>query len=190
MTPTLPTNTLAQQLLIAMPHLQDDFFSRSLVYLCGQDAAGAMGFIINKPSSLTLADLFEQLDIPCSHPDVLARYVLQGGPVQTDIALILHSSPGHWSTSQAVGPDLFVTGSKEILEAIAQGEGPEHYLVIRGYAGWASGQLEEEISQNAWLTAEASPALLFDDPYYRRWENAGKSLGFDIHLLSSEAGHA
>lgn len=184
------TSTLAQHVLIAMPHLQDDMFARSIVYLCEQSTAGAMGFIINKPSVLTLQDLFEPLNIPCTRPDVLTRHVLSGGPVQTDIALILHGPPGHWPTSQPVGPDLFITGSKEILEAIAQGKGPEHYLVIRGYAGWTSGQLEEEIRHNAWLTAAATSRLLFDDPYYARWENAGKSLGVNIHLMSSEAGHS
>lgn len=181
---------LSNQMLIAMPHLHGDIFVRSLVYMCAHNESGAMGLIVNKPSSITLADLFEQLDIPCSRPELLTRHVLEGGPVQTHIALILHEESSNWQSTQVVGNNLYLTGSKDILEAIANGRGPRKHLVIRGYAGWSGGQLEQEISQNSWLTADVKHTLLFDTPYYARWENAGKLLGFNINLLTDQVGHS
>lgn len=181
---------LAHQLLIAMPHLRGDVFVKSLVYVCMHDESGVIGLVVNKPSSLTLADLFEQLNIPCSRPELLTHHVLDGGPVQTNIALILHEEASNWQSTQPVGNNLYLTGSKDILEAIANGRGPRNYLVIRGYAGWSGGQLEQEISQNSWLTADVKHSLLFDTPYYARWENAGKLLGFNIKLLTDQVGHS
>lgn len=191
MTMHLPlASNLAHQTLIAMPHLQGDVFSKSIVYLCAQDASGVMGLIVNKPLSITLEDLFKQLSIACNRPDVLTRYVLDGGPIQPNIVLILHQEPDDWQSTQPVGNNLYLTGSKDILQAIAEGKGPNNYLVIRGYAGWTGGQLEQEISHNAWLTADVKHSLLFDTPYYARWEHAGKLLGFNIKLLTDQVGHS
>ena len=173
-----------------MPHLDGADFSRSLVYLCGHDADGVMGLVVNKPSSLTLAELFEQLDISCSNTSILDRPVLSGGPMQPEAGLVLHEEKGDWDVTQDVGDNLYLTGSVDILQAIAEDRGPEQFMVIRGYAGWGEGQLDQEINENSWLLTDSERSLLFDCPYYARWENAAKLLGFDINLLSREAGHA
>ena len=173
-----------------MPHLEGISFSRSLVYLCDHDDAGVMGLVVNKPSSLTLSELFEQLEIACENPAVLDIPILSGGPVQPEAGFVLHENKGNWDATQQVGESLYLTGSVDILQAIAKNRGPELFLVMRGYAGWGDGQLEQEINENSWLITDSKHDLLFDCPYYARWENAAKSLGVDINLLSSEAGHA
>ena len=182
--------TFQNQLLIAMPHLFDSYFSMSTVYICEHDEKGVMGLVINKPSSLTLGELFKQLEITCDLPDVSEQAVLEGGPVETDSGFVLHKSAGEWQNSKKVAEDLYLTGSEDILEAIAKGVGPSTYLVTFGYAGWDSGQLEGEVSGNSWLNVDANNELLFMKPYYARWQEAAKQLGVDINLLSSEAGHA
>lgn len=189
---TIPAfaQSFASQLLIAMPHLEGFSFSRSLIYLCDHDDTGVMGLVVNKPSSLTLSELFEQLDIACENPAVLDIPVLSGGPVQPEAGFVLHEKKGSWAATQQVGESLYLTGSVDILQAIADNRGPELFLVMRGYAGWGDGQLEQEINENSWLMTGSKRDLLFDCPYYARWENAAKSLGVDINLLSREAGHA
>ena len=182
--------SFASQLLIAMPHLQGISFSRSIVYLCNHDDTGVMGLVVNKPSSLTLSELFEQLEIPCDNPAVLDIPVLEGGPVQPEAGFVLHENRGSWEATEQVGENLYLTGSKDILQAIAKNCGPELFLVVRGYAGWGDGQLDQEINENSWLMIDSKRGLLFDCPFYARWENAAKSLGVDINLLSREAGHA
>ena len=178
------------QLLIAMPHLFDSYFSMATVYICEHDEIGVMGLVINKPSSLTLGELFKQLKIECDLPDVAQKAVLEGGPVETDSGFVLHKSQGNWENSKKVAEDLYLTGSEDILEAIAAGAGPSTYLVTFGYAGWDGGQLEAEVVSNSWLNVDANSDLLFSQPYYARWQEAAKQLGVDINLLSSEAGHA
>ena len=186
----LEMSSFTNQLLIAMPHLDGDDFSRSLVYLCGHDESGVMGLVVNKPSSLTLAELFDQLEIVCKNPRAQETPVLAGGPVQSDAGLVLHEEKGDWEATQKVAENLYLTGSLDILQGIAENRGPERFLVIRGYAGWGDGQLDQEINENCWLMADSERGLLFNSPYYSRWEDAGKSLGFDIKLVSCEAGHA
>lgn len=189
---TLPSDTasFASQLLIAMPHLEESGFSRSLVYLCDHDATGVMGLVVNKPSSLTLGDLFDQLEIECDDTLLCELPVLTGGPVQQDAGFVLHEERGDWDATYQVGSRLYLTGSIDILRAIAEHKGPDHFLVMKGYAGWGEGQLEAEINANSWLIADSQRTLLFNCPYYARWEKAAKSLGIDINLLSREAGHA
>ncbi|MBL4608857.1 MAG: YqgE/AlgH family protein [Pseudomonadales bacterium] len=189
---TIPSfdQSFARQPLIAMPHLEGFSFSRSVVYLCDHDESGVMGFVVNKPSSFTLSELFDQLGIECENPDVLEKPVLSGGPVQPEAGFVLHEEKGDWDATQKVGDSIYLTGSPDILHAIAKNRGPKLFLVIRGYAGWGGGQLEQEINENSWLMVESKRGLLFDCPYYARWENAAKSLGVNINLLSREAGHA
>jgi putative transcriptional regulator len=173
-----------------MPGMQDPNFSRTVTYICEHSAEGSMGIVINRPMSLQLGDMLEQLDIPLLHPAAGKWPVYIGGPVQTDRGFVLHTGGGNWDSSLPITEQVNVTTSKDILQAIAQGDGPEHHLVALGYAGWTAGQLEEEISANAWLSGPASAEIIFQLPAEQRWQAAAGLLGVDLNLLSGEAGHA
>lgn len=181
---------LRNHFLLAMPGLQGGLFSHSITYLCEHGESGAMGIIVNQPLQLTLDEIFDHLDIePCadfSHVPVLA-----GGPVQMDHGFVLHRCCGdRWGASLRVTDSICLSTSRDILKAIAAGAGPEDFIVALGYAGWAAGQLEEEITNNSWLTLPADPAILFETPHDKRLHRAAGSMGVDINLISTEAGHA
>jgi len=178
------------QLLIAMPHMEDPCFSRSVTYICEHNSFGAMGIIINLPSSSTFDYIFKQLSISYTNTDVLDLPVLAGGPVQANRGFILHQPKGNWEASFETGNGIYLTSSVDVIEAIANGTGPDEFLITLGYAGWDAGQLEEEIVQNAWLTAPADEELLFHMPYEDRWHATAKAIGVDLNLLATEAGHA
>ena len=103
---------------------------------------------------------------------------------------VIHDDPRDWDSSLVVGAGLYLTTSRDILEAMARGEGPANALVTLGCAGWSAGQLEEEITRNGWLTVAADPAIMFDLPVEDRFVAALKLLGIDSMMLSGEAGHA
>ncbi len=181
---------LSNHFLLAMPNMADPNFSGAVVLIAEHSERGALGLVVNKPTTMTLATLLERIDL-AHHDDDQARLpVYFGGPVQTDRGFVLHQPQGDWSSTVAIGPDLSLTTSKDVLEAVAEGEGPERLLVTLGYAGWGPGQLEAEISQNAWLTVKADPALLFDTPAEERFIQAYQMLGIDPALLAPAAGHA
>ncbi len=182
--------TLSNQFLIAMPGLDDPNFSRTVTYLCDHSEQGSMGIVVNRPMELSLADMLAQLDIQITEPDSSGQRIYLGGPVQTDRGFVLHTGDEEWDSTLRVSPDLSLTTSKDILEAIAQGRGPTHTLVALGYAGWAAGQLENEISANSWLSGPADDSILFTLPADERWKAAARVLGVDLDLLSGEAGHA
>ena len=183
-------SSLTNQFLIAMPSLMDPNFSRTVTYICEHNAQGAMGIVVNRPINLQLGDMLDQLNIQATVPAARALPVYLGGPVQTDRGFVLHSGDSQWDSTLQIAPEVSVTTSKDILEAIAQGRGPAHALIALGYAGWASGQLEEEISANAWLSGPASEEVIFHLAPERRWRAAARLLGVDLDLLSGEAGHA
>jgi putative transcriptional regulator len=182
--------SLTNQFLIAMPALEDTNFSRTVTYICEHNAQGAMGIVVNRPISLQLGDMLDQLEIPV--PSLAARGlpIYLGGPVQTDRGFVLHSGERTWDSTLHITPTVSVTTSKDILEAIAQGVGPAHALIALGYAGWTSGQLEGEMGANAWLSGPASEDVLFCTPADQRWRAAARLLGVDMDLLSGEVGHA
>ncbi|TVQ86917.1 MAG: YqgE/AlgH family protein [Chromatiaceae bacterium] len=182
--------SLTNQFLIAMPGLKDPNFARTVTYVCEHTDQGAMGIIINRPMDIRLGEVLEQLTIEASTPDIAAVPVYLGGPVQTDRGFVIHDGPISFDSTLAVTPDVRVTTSRDILEAIAMGQGPERTLIALGYAGWGSGQLEQELSANAWLSGPADPEVLFALPAGRRWQAAAQLLGVDLNLLSGEAGHA
>jgi putative transcriptional regulator len=189
-TSTSPTDfaSLRDHFLIAMPVIDRGFFSRSLTYICEHSEDGAMGIVVNQLVGVDLSDMFEHLDIePTACVD---RPVLAGGPVATDHGFVLHNGPPEWEGSQAVTAEICVTGSRDILQAIAAGQGPQDYLVALGYAGWSPGQLESEMTENSWLTVPADRHILFDEEAPDRLAAAGQKLGIDIDLLSAQAGHA
>ena len=181
---------LRHQFLIAMPSMADSAFHKALIYICEHNEQGALGIIVNRPISLALGDLFEQIKVPLNQPELKNMPVHFGGPVQTDRGFVLHDPVGHWQSTLAINERVGLTTSKDILEAVGAGEGPRNLLVTLGYAGWEPGQLEHELSQNAWLSTEASEHILFELPAEERFYAAMTLLGVDYATLSEEAGHA
>jgi putative transcriptional regulator len=185
---------LTNQFLIAMPGMADDTFSGAVVYLCEHSEKGALGLVINKPIDITLANLFEKVDLSLEGSELAAQPVYFGGPVQTERGFVLHEPQGDQaqafnSTLQVPG-GLEMTTSKDVLEALSHGQGPKRVLVTLGYAGWSAGQLEDEIGRNGWLTVDAEPGIIFDTPVAERYDRALALLGIDPRMLSQEAGHA
>lgn len=183
--------SMQNQLLIAMPGLQDPYFSRSVTYICEHNEHGAMGIVINQPVGMSLKQLLSQTD---SEAPVLAQkandIILAGGPVSQDRGFILHTSQPGWNSSLQLTAEIMVTTSKDILPALGDGSGPEKALIALGYAGWTAGQLEEEIQSNSWLTVEADLELLFEVPIHKKWQTAVQKLGIDIWQLAPGVGHA
>lgn len=184
------STSLTNHFLIAMPGLQDPNFARTVTYICEHTDQGAMGIVINRPLDVTLGELFTQLDITAVRPGLCDIPVYQGGPVQTDRGFVLHTAGPVFDSTLNITPDISVTTSRDVLEAIASGEGPEQTLIALGYAGWSGGQLEQEMSANAWLNGPASNDIIFRLTPAARWMAAAQLLGVDLNLLSGEAGHA
>jgi putative transcriptional regulator len=183
-------NYLADNFLIAMPSLADPNFARGVTLLCQHDQDGAMGLTINRRSDFVLGEILRQMGIETRLPDVAALPVLLGGPVQPDHGFVLHDDPRDWGSTLRFGRGLAITTSRDVLEAMALGEGPARALVTLGFAGWGAGQLEAELSENAWLTGPVDPAVLFDIPLELRWRAAADSIGVDLARLSDAVGHA
>lgn len=181
---------LTHQFLIAMPALADPNFHRTVTYICHHDNEGAMGIVINRPLELNLGEVLGHMNIDCTDPGVETLPVLQGGPVQTERGFVIHTPTGSWESVLCVGDDIGVATSRDILAAIAQGEGPPRAIVALGYAGWGAGQLEREVTENAWLSAPAASDIIFDRPYGDRWTCAAELLGVDLDRMSGEAGHS
>lgn len=184
------STSLTNHFLIAMPGLQDPNFARTVTYMCEHSEQGAMGIVINRPMDVRLGELLDQLEITTRHPAVNQMPVYHGGPVHTDRGFVLHSGGRTFDSTLSITPEISVTTSRDVLEAIALGEGPDDTLIALGYAGWGSGQLEQEMSANAWLSGPASPDVIFHTDPSMRWLAAAQILGVDINLLSGEAGHA
>ena len=182
--------SLTNHFLIAMPGLKDPHFSRTVTYVCEHTEHGAMGIVINRPMDIRLGEVLDQLDIETSVAGVADKQVYLGGPVQTDRGFVIHSGPVEYDSTLAITPDIRITTSRDVLEAIAQGQGPARTLVALGYAGWGGGQLEEELSANAWLSGPADGDIIFLRAPGERWLAAAQLLGIDLNLLSGEAGHA
>jgi len=182
--------SLTNHFLIAMPGLEDPNFSRTVTYVCEHNEQGTMGIVINRPIELQLGAMLEQLDIQTHSPQTASQPIYIGGPVQTDRGFVLHDGAQQWDSTLRIAPNISVTTSRDILEAIAQGEGPDASLIALGYAGWNSGQLEQEMVDNAWLSGPANNDILFQMPSAERWQAAASLLGVDMNLLSAQAGHA
>ena len=181
---------LTDQFLIAMPNLKDPNFEKTVTYICAHNEEGAMGIVINKPLDIELGEIFEQMDIPTNNSDTNNKIVFHGGPVHTDRGFILHYATDEWDSSIVVSDEICVTTSKDILEAIAVGDGPDESLIVLGYAGWGSGQLEQELMDNAWLNGPADHEIIFNTPYEQCWATAANHMGIDVDKLSSDIGHA
>lgn len=181
---------LTHHFLIAMPGMQEGFFAGTLTYVCEHNENGALGVVVNRPISLTLGEMFDQIDIPLHQPGLEKMPVHFGGPVQTERGFVLHNTQGEWQSTLRINDKLSLTTSKDILEALGEGRGPRNVLVTLGYAGWDQGQLEHEITENTWLTVPASEHILFDLPAEERLAAAMALLGVDYASLVEDAGHA
>jgi putative transcriptional regulator len=187
---TQQTASLVDKCLIATPVIKDPIFASSLIYMCEHSESGSMGLVVNHATSQVLGDIFDQLNISCETESIRNLPVYIGGPVQLEQGFVLHSTKGNWQNSIEVADGINLTSSLDILQDIANDEGPDDYLVILGFSGWASGQLESELQQNSWLTTTCSPDLLFHQKPEDKWQVAFDTLGFDINMLSPVSGNA
>ncbi|MGA8261886.1 MAG: YqgE/AlgH family protein [Arenicellales bacterium] len=184
------TESLTGQFLIAMPAMADPNFEQTVSFICQHNENGALGIVINRTMDLTMGDVLGQMNIPSDQCDRVRQAVHYGGPVQSERGFILHDQPDAFESTLKIDGAIGLTTSRDILEAIARNEGPQRALIALGYAGWGSGQLEREITQNAWLSGPADVELMFTTPVEQRWSRAAGLLGVDLTLLSREAGHA
>src|SRR3954467_5070435 len=168
---------LTHHFLVAMPKMADPYFAKTLTYVCKHNDQGALGVVVNRPFDMTLQALFERLSLKLRDKERADAPVFFGGPVQTDRGFVLHAPLGNWQPTLRVRDLIGLTTSKDILEAVGRGEGPARMLVTLGYAGWSPGQIEHELSQNAWLTVEARDAILFEVPVEERLPAAMQLLG-------------
>ncbi len=194
--------SVAHHYLVAMPSLNDPQFGKTVVYVAEHTAKGAMGLIVNRPSDMSLGMLLDRIDIAPAAPNDISvtpsaagsageTPVFLGGPVQPDRGFVLHEPVGKWSSTLVLNDLMGLTSSRDILEATAQGRGPERLFVSLGYAGWGEGQLDQELAANAWLTVPATDtSLIFDVPTEERFAYAFRLLGVDPIHLSGAAGHA
>jgi putative transcriptional regulator len=192
---TLENINFTGHFLIAMPNLTDPYFAKSVTFICTHNQDGAMGVLINRPTDMTFETLFEKINLDLQNKALADRPVLYGGPVQPERGFVLHQPTGDWDSSITISDKVALTTSKDILEAVAQGKGPEKLLLSLGYAGWGSGQLEQEVAQNAWLSVKPENLdtlnkILFETPHDQQLNAAMALLGFDPAMLSDIAGHA
>lgn len=182
--------SLTNQLLIAMPGMVDPNFNSTVTLICEHGDEGALGIVINRPIGLTMSGLFAQLNLANPDAKAAAGPVLLGGPVGPERGFVLHDPGSAYENSLVVSDDIHLTLSRDVIDAMAKGCGPNKTLVALGYAGWEAGQLEEEILANSWLNVPASPEIVFDTPFDERWMSAAQVLGIDISQISPHAGHA
>lgn len=183
--------SLAHHFLVAMPSLDGTEFERSVIYIVEDTPDGTMGLMVNKSTGHPLREILESLDIPIlQNSPALELPVHEGGPIDQEHGFILHQSPGNWRSSILLQDELAMTASLDLLEAIGKGDVPDKLLVTLGYTGWAASQLQEELSQNSWLTIPYSRLIMFDLPDDEKWEMALSYLGVSLEFLSAEAGHA
>ncbi len=187
---SLGSEGLKGHLLIATPSLDRGIFKSSVTYICEHNSDGAMGVIINRPSSLTFSEILDEFQ-SAEESALGSSPVLLGGPVGMQRGFVLHQGgEREWESSMPIESEIYLTGSKDILRALARHEGPDDYLLTLGYAGWSGGQLEQELIDNSWLTVPANAQILFDVPYEKRFAFALEMLGISEASLSSAGGSA
>lgn len=182
--------SLANQLLIAMPSLNDTTFSKSVIYVCEHHIKGTIGLIINRPMEYPLGMVFDQLHIDPVRVENNRLPLLFGGPLQPERGFVIHRPMGVWRSSLPLQEGVTVTTSNDIIRAIATDKGPSDVLVTLGYVGWQEDQLDQEVIGNSWLVCPYTPELLYDVPFEQRWDAAAKTIGVDMKQLISSEGHA
>jgi len=182
---------LNNQFLVAMPTLADPNFSHSVTLICEHNERGALGLVINRPLEMRMSEVLDQLSLETEDARLRDMPVLAGGPVQRDRGFVLHR-PGtqQWESTMRLSDSLHVTTSRDVLAAMARGDGPQHAAIALGYAGWEAGQLDEEILQNNWLTVPCDDSLIFELPFEQRWHAAARLLGIELSRISTQAGRA
>jgi putative transcriptional regulator len=183
-------DSFTNQLLVAMPALNDPNFAQTVTLVCEHTDKGALGIVLNKPLPMKLADVLTQMQLEPSSHEIAAKPVLRGGPVHTDRGFVLHRPGGEWDHTHKVSDSIQITTSRDILAAMARGEGPTDAFIALGYAGWESGQLEREMRDNAWLSLPVDARVVFELPFEERWLAAWQLVGVDVDKLSPDAGHA
>ena len=183
-------NSLANNLLIAMPSLADGNFTHSVTLVCEHSDKGALGIVLNKPLEMKLSDVLVQMKLETMVTAIGEQPVLRGGPVHTDRGFVLHRPGGEWDSTHKISDSIQVTTSRDVLAAMARGEGPRDAFIALGYAGWEPGQLEQEILDNAWLSVPVSEQLIYEVPFEQRWQAAWQMLGVHSSRVSLVAGHA
>ena len=183
-------SSLANRLLVALPALHDPNFARSVTLLCQHDGDGAMGVVVNRVSEYTLGEVFRQMGIASDDEALQARAVLAGGPVHPERGFVIHDGDGQWDSSLEIGDGLRLTTSRDVLEAMARGDGPSQAVVALGCAGWGAGQLEQELVDDSWLMVPNRREVLFELPLEQRWQAAAGSIGVDLVNYASHSGHA
>ena len=187
---TTTGDNLTGHFLIAMPSLNDGFFNHAVTYICEHDETGSFGIIINQETGITIKQITKEMKIETENNYNKDQPVFIGGPVDQGRGFILHRPTGHWQSSLKVKNNVALTTSKDILQAIVNNKGPEDCIVALGYAGWAAGQLDNEMAANTWLSCPADEQIIFNTPTEERWKAAANLIGVDLSLLSSDAGHA
>jgi len=182
--------TFTNHLLIAMPTLADPNFSHTVTLICEHTEKGALGIVLNKPLPMKLSDVLSQMKLEPRDEQIAAQPVLRGGPLHNDRGFVLHRPGGEWDATHRVSDFIQVTTSRDILAAMARGEGPSNAFIALGYASWEAGQLEREIRDNAWLTVPANESVVFDLPFEERWQRSWQLLGVDVDKVSLVAGNA
>jgi len=186
----MPATFLANHLLVALPSLADPHFARSVVLLCQHDADGAMGILVNRASEYQLGEVLAQVGLQSADMALVEQPVLGGGPVHPERGFVLHDGQRAWESSLTFGDGLRITTSRDVLVAMANGDGPERAVVALGCASWGAGQLEYELGENSWLTVPADPELLFALPLEARWQAAAGRIGVDLARIADYSGHA
>jgi putative transcriptional regulator len=186
---------LTGQFLIAMPAMTDPYFSKTVTYICTHNQDGAMGVIINRSADISIAALLKQIKVETASAPLLNKIVHFGGPVQIERGFILHEPNAEYDSTIVVNRAVALTTSRDILTASAEEKGPQKMLIALGYAGWTAGQLEHEVSQNAWLSLEIDSesdihALIFDKTDNEKFDYAMRMMGLNLANLSEVAGHA
>ncbi|MFN4262744.1 MAG: YqgE/AlgH family protein [Thioalkalivibrionaceae bacterium] len=180
------------QLLIGTQSLSGDFFQHAVVYVCDHDERGAMGLVINQLTPYSLLDLMSQLEM--DEPDDPSIAVMipvhRGGPVEANHGFVLHDVAFEHEGSKPIDDHFALGFSRDLLALMAQKKGPEHAIVVLGYAGWGPGQLEREVADDAWLVAPAEPTIVFEGSTEDLWARAARSLGVDMDRLGPHSGHA
>ncbi|MBV4396416.1 YqgE/AlgH family protein [Advenella alkanexedens] len=180
--------SMANQFLMAMPSHNSDLFEGGVIYVCEHSEQGALGLLLNRPTDLSVKTLLERLELDVQESDPKG-IVFYGGPVQTDRGFVLHSPVRNYRSSVVLG-DMALTTSRDVLEDVAKGTGPEKVFISLGYSGWNAGQLEQEIADNAWLNVDADMSVIFDKAPAERYVAALALLGIEPSALSGESGHA
>jgi len=181
---------LTNHFLIAMPQLNGSYFGNTVIYMWEHGDSGALGIVVNLPLEFRLKEIFSQLDIDVQRPESGESPVLSGGPVETDKGFILHDDERNWESTLHITDDISITTSKDILDDISRGEGPENYLVALGCAGWSPGQLEQELADNSWIACPASKEIIFSREFASKPDMAAATLGFNMAQLTTDVGHS